>query len=410
VTIRFLHLADLHLDSAYGGSTATVERLRQATLEALERAVTFAIDTELDAVLIAGDAFDDDRLGYAARAVFRREVGRLAAAGLSVVYVTGNHDPGTVTGRAAGLRLPPEAVHSVLDGDVRSIVLPGRGGAPAAIVVAAGHATARVTDNLAARMRSTFEDTSLRGDLPTIGLLHSQVGTAAGAEGHQPYAPCSLADLAACGADYWALGHVHVRGRVDRAVPAYYSGNLQGRHAKESGPKGGLLVELDADGLTDEPEFIPFAPVEFFSCSGELPDDAEPEAVAETVAAALDEAASLGNGPVARELVVRLAYGGPLAARDLGADFELAVREEVQRLSGPVFGEILEVELRPGRSENDLIRPSSSQELLDYIEGTPSALREALAVCRGRDATDGSRLEDELLQRLSMGTRGDHHA
>ncbi len=418
MTIRFLHLADLHLDSAYGGSTATVERLRQATLEALERAVSFAIEGELDAVLIAGDAFDDERLGYESRAMLRREVARLAGAGVSAVYVTGNHDPGTATGRAAGLRLSPTgggrsapgSIHSIMDGEPQSIVLRDRSGEPAAVVVAAGHQTARVTDNLAARMRPALEDAALRPGLPRIGLLHTQVGTAAGADGHQPYAPCSVGDLAACGADYWALGHVHVRGRVDRAVPAYYPGNLQGRHAKETGPKGGLLVELDANGLMGEPEFVAFAPVEFFACSGEFARNAEPEEVAEKVAASLDDAAAHGVGPVARELVIRVAYSGPLSERALDEDFEAAVREEVQRLSGPVFGDILEVELRPLRPSADAEAPESAGEILQCLETAPSALREALAVCRERDAVHGSRLTEALLARLASEAQGERHA
>ena len=361
MAIRFLHLADLHLDSAYGGSAATAERLRQATLEALERAASFAIDAGLDAVLIAGDAFDDERLGYESRAVFRREIARLAGAGISVVYITGNHDPGTATGRAAGLRLGSDLgsarggrtapIHAVLNGEPQSILLHKQSGEEAAIVVAAGHNTSRITDNLAAQMRPALEKAAQQ-TLPTIGLLHTQVGSAAGSDGHQPYAPCSVQDLKATGADYWALGHVHVRSRVHEAAPAYYSGNLQGRHAKETGPKGGLLVELDADGLGGEPEFIAFAPVEFFACAAEFPQDAEPEDVAERIAAELDEAAALGTGPVARELVIRMAYGGPLMARRLDEDFEAAVREEVQRRSGPVFGDILEVELREERSSD----------------------------------------------------------
>ncbi len=409
MAIRFLHLADLHLDSAYGGSAATAERLRQATLEALERAATFAIDAELDAVLIAGDAFDDERLGYESRAVFRREVARLAGAGVSVVYITGNHDPGTATGRAAGLRLASTPgtggrgqaapIHGILDGEPQSIVLRGQNGEEAAVVVAAGHSTSRVTDNLAARMRPALEE-AVRLSLPRIGLLHTQVGSAAGSDGHQPYAPCSVADLLAADADYWALGHVHVRSRIDEGVPAYYSGNLQGRHAKETGPKGGLLVELNADGLEGEPEFIPFAPVEFFVCAGAFASHAEPEEVAEQITAALDDAAAHGAGPVARELVIRMGYGGPLSARSLDSDFESAVREEVQRRSGPVFGDILEVELRPERASAASAERGSMVELMQSIEQTPSALREALNVCRERDAADGTQLADALMQRL----------
>lgn len=409
MTFRFLHLADLHLDSAYGGSSATVERLRQASLEALVNAANLAIEAEVHAVLIAGDAFDDERLGYASRAILRRELERLSEHGITVLYITGNHDPGTAAGRAAGLRLgtSPGAgkrqapIHAVLDGAPRVFEVLNRSGAPVAQVIAAGHATSRVTDNLARAMRAELEARPLDADLPRIGLLHTQVGTAAGADGHQAYAPCSVADLFACDLDYWALGHVHVRGRVDPAVPAYYPGNLQGRNARETGPKGGLLVELDRDGMEQEPEFVALAPVEFFRCSGDLTAGAEPERVAGRIAAALDEAAAEGNGPEARELIVRFDHGAPAPPEG----FALAVREELQRMSGPRFGQILEVQLPSDR--RGVVRacdaPSDSErerEILARIEATPSALREALATCREHDRGAGPILERALIERL----------
>ncbi|MFT5731906.1 MAG: exonuclease SbcD [Planctomycetota bacterium] len=417
MTFRFLHIADLHLDSAYGGSPPTVERLRSATKEALSRAVAFAIDETLDAVLIAGDAFDEERLGFEARAAFRRELERLSEHGITVVYITGNHDPGAAAGRAAGLRLarsigsPGRApIHVVLDGTPRLLHLRSRGGDEAAEVIAVGHATSRVTDNLARAMRETLDADAGARRLPRIGLLHTQVGSAAGAEGHEPYAPCTASDLMACDLDYWALGHVHIRGQVDPAVPAYYAGNLQGRNARESGPKGGWLVELDTDGLTHEPEFIPFAPVEFFRCEGEPSKDDEPEDLAGVIAAALDEAASLGHAPAARELIVRLDVTGHGGRWPDG--FAEAVRDELQRLSGPVFGDFLEVQLRAARGgkPSTLEALKTLEELRAMIEGTPSALREALAVCRALDAKSAesrepAELEDALLQRLAARTR-----
>ncbi len=408
MTFRFLHLADLHLDSAYGGSAATVERLRAATLEALENAVQFAIEAKVDAVVIAGDAFDDDRLGYDSRSVLRREIARLSAEGISVVYVTGNHDPGAATARAATLQLQaaPDspsagAVHTHLDGAPQVLHLPSRHGGTGAQVVLAGHATSRVTDNLARGMQELLQREPLRPDVARIGVLHTQVVSASGADGHGPYAPCSVADLMACDLDYWALGHVHVRGRVDAAVPAYYPGNLQGRHAKESGPKGGLLVELDVDGLEGEPEFIPFAPVEFFRCAGIVVANAEPEAVAEQIAAALDEAAALGAGPVARELVIRFDIHGADTSKAFGDDFRSAVREELQLATGAVFGEVLEVQLAAARTgETAVAATAGAAELRDRIEHTPSALRDALHVCREQDTREGTRLEAALMERL----------
>ena len=48
---RFLHLADLHLETRFGGRPDTRERLRQATHEAFTRAVDHAIEHRLDALL-----------------------------------------------------------------------------------------------------------------------------------------------------------------------------------------------------------------------------------------------------------------------------------------------------------------------------------------------------------------------
>ena len=66
-----------------------------------------------------------------------------------------------------------------------------------------------------------------------------------GREGHEPYAPCSLADLRA-GIQLLVLGHIHTREILHREDPwIVFPGNLQGRHAHELGPKGCMLVTVD---------------------------------------------------------------------------------------------------------------------------------------------------------------------
>jgi DNA repair exonuclease SbcCD nuclease subunit len=74
-----------------------------------------------------------------------------------------------------------------------------------------------------------------------IGLLHTCLS---GRVGHEPYAPCSLDELLSKGYDYWALGHVHEREVLCESPWVVFSGNLQGRHLKETGPKGATLVEV----------------------------------------------------------------------------------------------------------------------------------------------------------------------
>ena len=50
--------------------------------------------------------------------------------------------------------------------------------------------------------------------------------------------PCSLDDLRRKGYDYWALGHVHGYEVLADDPPIVFAGNLQGRHARETGAKG----------------------------------------------------------------------------------------------------------------------------------------------------------------------------
>jgi DNA repair exonuclease SbcCD nuclease subunit len=66
-----------------------------------------------------------------------------------------------------------------------------------------------------------------------------------GRPGHENYAPCRLPTLVAKGYDYWALGHVHHREVLNTEPHIVFSGNLQGRHMRETGPKGASLVTVD---------------------------------------------------------------------------------------------------------------------------------------------------------------------
>jgi DNA repair exonuclease SbcCD nuclease subunit len=89
-----------------------------------------------------------------------------------------------------------------------------------------------------------------------IGLLHTCVD---GREGHERYAPCTLADLQAREYGYWALGHIHAREILQQGDPwIVFPGNLQGRHARETGPKGCILVTVDdaQNTVSAEPRWL----------------------------------------------------------------------------------------------------------------------------------------------------------
>jgi DNA repair exonuclease SbcCD nuclease subunit len=258
--LRFLHLADCHLETSFGGRPETRERLRRATREAFERALDYAIEERLHAVLIAGDLYDDRLLSNRTELWLVRRIRSLAEAGVWLLVACGNHDPGGPEYHAAklGLEAGPEAwrsrVHWFRDPTPEAVTVTDPQGRPLGIVVGAGHASERESENLAARFGPA------EGSLPVVGLLHTQVEAAPGADRHERYAPSGHADYRRLDYSYFALGHIHQRQRVAGDLPVYYAGNLQGRHSRETGEKGGLVVEAHARAPA-EPRFVRFGPL-----------------------------------------------------------------------------------------------------------------------------------------------------
>ncbi|MDE2869340.1 MAG: DNA repair exonuclease [Chloroflexota bacterium] len=239
--MRIVHAADIHLDTPFRRHDAALrQRLQQAGREAFHALVDLTLEERADALVVAGDLFDNEWLTIATERVLTRELARLTEAEVTVVYATGNHDPGRTNYRAAHIDWPSTNFH------LHSSRTPGRipiyrGDVRVGWVVAAGHQTTHESTNLA----STFPPAP--GPQPVVALLHADVGGALGApddEAGNVYAPAALADLDP-GYDYWALGHIHKRQRLREDSPAWYPGNLQGRDFGETGAKGALVVDLN---------------------------------------------------------------------------------------------------------------------------------------------------------------------
>ena len=360
---RFLHLADLHLETSFGGRPETRTRLRRATCEAFERGVELALRERLHAVLVAGDLFDDELLSLRTEAWLVRQVRRLADAGTWLLAVCGNHDPGAAGQRMARLAAgdgsdPWRArVRLFTDPKPTPVEVTDASGRAVAVVVGAGHASDREAANLAGR----FPDLPPR--LPVVGLLHTQIDAARGAERHDRYAPSTRADYEARrGYAYWALGHVHQAGRALEGLPVFYAGNLQGRNPREAGAKGGLLVEAHA-GTAAEPRFVRLGPVRWARLPIEL---AAGDSAAALVGALGRRIAQEREAPM-EELAVVLELSGEtlLAARLRGEDERLALEEDLAAGTGA-----LEVQLRDAG-----LRPPVDRERL---REAPSVLAEAL--------------------------------
>ena len=238
-SFRFIHAADLHLDSPFRGLANTSPKLRNelqaATLGAFERVVDHTIQSKADFLVLAGDLYDSKDRSLRALVAFRRQMERLAERDVSVYIVHGNHDP--LNGWGSEFQLPPNVTTFTGKPNTEPVI---RRGKEIARVTGISYARERVTENLAANMKPDSEAPY------SVGLLHANV---AGQTGHADYAPVTLDELTTSGFDYWALGHVHTRCVLaDDPATVVYPGNPQGRNPREPGPRGCLQVDVDRNG------------------------------------------------------------------------------------------------------------------------------------------------------------------
>jgi len=235
---RFIHAADIHLDSPLRGlesyEDAPVAEIRGAGRRAFDNLIDLAIEEDVRFILLAGDLYDGDWKDYHTGLYFIGRMGRLKQHHIQVFMVSGNHDAASRITRTLQL---PDHCRMLSNKKPETILLEEVGVA----IHGQGYASRAVTENLAAAYPQY-----LPGYF-NIGLLHTALN---GREGHEPYAPCTVDDLLQKGYDYWALGHVHRREEVSTDPFIVFPGNLQGRHAHETGAKGASLVTVEDGEVT----------------------------------------------------------------------------------------------------------------------------------------------------------------
>lgn len=357
--MRFVHIADVHLDTAFAGRSPELRaRLRDACREAFGQAVELAVREEVHALLIAGDLFDADLLSLQTEGLLIDRMRRLAEAGITVVYATGNHDPGA-GGRGLRSLSWPSNVTVAGTADPVTVEVLDRAGDLVGRVTAAGHESSRVTEDLASRFPAP------RGDVPEVGLLHAHVRGSPASDEHAPYAPSELTTLRGSGHDYWALGHVHRRQVLSESPPIHYPGNIQGRTPAETGPRGGLLVDL-TDRSAPRVTFHPLGPVrwERLRISG-LRDAREHS---QLLSAVMDGWSAHRSGepvPPGTESIVIVDLQGP---SPLWERFQEEDQEDLAALEEDLAARlgVLAVELRTG-SLRPAVSPARHRERQDVL-------------------------------------------
>lgn len=258
--VTFIHAADLHLGAPFRGlrdlSEVWAQRLRTALVEAFDRLIEQAIERRVDFVVIAGDVFDTSRSSYGDYLHFFDGLSALGRAGIPVYLCTGNHDPYT-SWQKDFADLPPNA--TMFAADRPSFAVFKRDGRPLCLLGGRSYynqtwpADCNIAEGISRSQAEVFTDEQAPF---MVGVIHT------GLDLDPVKAPVSPQYLMAADVDYWACGHIHSR----YAYPSFddprivFSGCIQGRDIKETGPQGCYLVEL-SEGAPNRIEEIPTASV-----------------------------------------------------------------------------------------------------------------------------------------------------
>ncbi|MCL6454343.1 MAG: DNA repair exonuclease [Alicyclobacillus sp.] len=355
---KFVHCADIHLDSPLRGlsalADAPADEIRGATRRALENLVDLCIREAVQFLVIAGDVYDGDWDDYNTALFFHRCMSRLQSAGIPVYLIRGNHDAASHMSRR--LTLPTNVVEFPSDAPHTERI-------PALNVSIHGQSFAHraVTDNLA---RNYPEPDPGHFN---IGILHT---CAEGQEGHEPYAPCTVAELAAKGYQYWALGHIHQRQVLHENPCIVFPGNIQGRHIREPGEKGCTLVTVDGASVRLEHRNLDV--LRFFPCEVDLGGVTSEIECTQRIERALADLAEAHDCLLA----VRVTLCGATSLHgDLVADQE-RFDAEVRAAAQNVAGERLWVERVRFRTE---MPQSAAEAVQSSLVGLLESMEEASA-------------------------------
>lgn len=252
--MKFLHIADVHLDSPFLGLSFLPSELfcqiKNAIQLSFEKAVNFAIDNDVDLVLLAGDTFDSIHPTPQSKIFFANQIKRLVDRQIQVVMVLGNHDYSQIDDlllnespyfKIIGSNEQIEQVDFMTKSQYKYRV------------VGFSYQHNHITEDIIAKYppKSTL--------IYTIGLAHA--GMKQSSVDQNNYAPFTLNEVKDLNYDYFALGHIHLRQILSQEPWIVYSGNLQGRHVNEKDAKGFYFGQVDEQSQNTQLQFIDVSPI-----------------------------------------------------------------------------------------------------------------------------------------------------
>ncbi|MDF7638503.1 DNA repair exonuclease [Lactobacillus sp. ESL0791] len=279
--MKFIHLADAHLDSPFLGlsflPSKSLQQIQQAPNQSFTKIVDLALQEKVDLVLIAGDTFDSSRPTPSSQLFLAKEIQRLTEAQIQVVMIFGNHDHM----HEADLLVKPSPYFKLLGNDehVETASFTTKDGFTYS-VSGFSYLNNHITED-------KIPDFPKKSTDYHFGLMHAQEQTSKASQ--NVYAPFKLSEVKALAYDYFALGHIHLRQTLAQEPLIVYSGNTQGRHINELGAKGCYLGEINEETHQTKLTFVATGPIVWQSISLRLTEPISKNELQEEIIAQMNK-------------------------------------------------------------------------------------------------------------------------
>jgi DNA repair exonuclease SbcCD nuclease subunit len=292
-------------------------------------------------------------------------MGRLGRHDISVFTVAGNHDAANRMTKAldnpANMKILSSRKVETIKLDELAVAIHGR-----------SFGTQHVDENLAAGFAAAEKG------IFNIGLLHTSLD---GREGHAVYAPCSADDLRSKGYQYWALGHIHKQEFVSEDPWIVFPGCIQGRHIREAGAKGCVLVTVE-DGAVSAVEKCPLDVLRWVECSVDLTDTAEMREVLERTRKSIENQRAAADG---RPIAMRIRFEGTTSISDELSAFPERFDQQIKAIGAEIAGDDLWIE----RVENAAVGKLDLESTLSEDSPFGKLLKDILATPHNPDEISG---------------------
>ncbi|MGH2560494.1 MAG: metallophosphoesterase family protein [Thermomicrobiales bacterium] len=264
--MRVLCTGDIHIGRRASRIPPALDGRHFSCASAWEAVVNAAIEHDVDLVAVSGDVVDRENRFFEAYGPLENGLRRLAAAGIAVFAVTGNHD----------FDVLPRLAESTAGNGLRLLGRGGRwetetvrrNGRPALHILGWSFPQEHVGSHPLADLPTLPTD-----GVPILAMLHADLD-----QPDSRYCPVPLAELRRHDAGLWLLGHIHVPRLFEGdGPPVLYPGSPLAMDPGETGVHGVWIVELTTGGVV-APRLVPVSPVRYVEVSLDLTGVADKQA------------------------------------------------------------------------------------------------------------------------------------